>query len=278
MLQLLKIIGLPGILIAFVLLTIMSIYFINKVLHKEQRHSLRKHPGDNVLMKKYPGVDIANYRSMIYRLGLIISLIFTFSVFEFPFYEEASLVQLTGQMTEIDEMFEVPPTEQVQPPPPVVKSPQIIAVDDEKIIEYEIEINLDMEADEELVIAETEEIILEEVEQEEEEKPDEIFMIVEEPAEPKGGYSEFYAYVSKEMNYPMKALEVSASGKVYIKFVVDKDGALTDLEIARGIGFGCDEEAIRVLSQAPKWTPAKQRGRVVKQQMVIPIFFKLADM
>ena len=277
MIQLLKIIGLLGVLLAALMLTLLSIYFINRLLKKEQRHALRKHPGDNVLMKKYPGVDVASYRPMIYRLGLIITLVFTISVFEFPFYEKASLVELTGQSDVVDEMFEIPPTEQIQPPPPTVKSPQIVAVSDDKEIEYEIEIDLDMEADEELVVQEAEEIVLEEVEQEPEEKPDEIFMIVEEPAEPQGGYKEFYAFVSGELKYPRKALEVNVSGKVYIKFVVDKDGSLSNLEVVRGIGFGCDEEAIRVLSNAPKWKPAKQRGRLVRQQMVIPIHFKLAD-
>lgn len=277
MTTLLKIIGLPGILIGFVLFTILSIYLINKLIKKEQKHALETLSSDNVLLKKYPGVDVASYRPMIYRLGLIFALTFTLSLFEFPFYEKASLVELTGERADVDEMFEIPPTEQIQPPPPVVKSPQIVAVSDDKEIEYEIEIDLDMEADEELVVQETEEIILEEV-MEEEEAPEEIFMIVEDPAEPIGGYQEFYAFVSKELKYPRKALEVNISGKVFIKFVVDKDGSLTSLEIARGIGFGCDEEAIRVLGKAPKWKPAKQRGRLVKQQMIIPIHFKMAEM
>lgn len=276
MIQLLKIIGLPGVLLTALILTLLSIYLINKLLKREQRHALKKHPEDDVLMKKYPGVDVASYRPMIYRLALIITLIFTVSLFEFPFYEKASLVELTGQSEVVDEMFEIPPTEQVQPPPPKVKSPQIVAVSDDKQIEYEIEIDLDMEADEELVVQETEEIVLEELEQEEE-IHDEIFMIVEEPAEPIGGYQEFYAHVSKQLKYPRKALEVNVSGKVYVKFVVDRDGALSNMEVVRGIGFGCDEEALRVLSSAPKWKPAKQRGKLVRQQMVIPIFFKLAD-
>ena len=276
MIALLKIIGLPGILIGFVLFTILSIYIINILIKKEQKHALEALPDNNVLVKKYPGVDVASYRPMIYRLGLIIVLIFTLSLFEFPFYEKASLVELTGERVVVDEMFEIPPTEQKQPPPPVVKSPQIVAVSDDKEIEYEIEIDLDMEADEALVVQEVEEIVLEEVI--EEEAPEEIFMIVKDPAEPVGGYQEFYAFVSKELKYPRKALEVNATGKVFIKFIVDKDGALTSVEIARGIGFGCDEEALRVLGKAPNWKPARQRGKLVKQQMVIPIHFKMADL
>ena len=278
MIQLLKILGLPGLLIVFVSLIVLSVLILNIILRREKKQALIHHPENNILLKKYPEVDLTAYQPLIYRMALIITLLFTLSVFEFPIYEKASLVELTSDREILDEMYEIPPTEQKQPPPPKVKSPQIVEVADEKEIEYEIEIDLDMEADEETVIEEAQEIAIEEMAEEEEEQTEEIFMIVEEPAEPIGGYKEFYAFVSENLKYPRKALELSISGKVYIKFVVDKDGSLTSLEIARGIGYGCDEEAIRVLQSAPKWKPGKQRGRTVKQQMIIPIVFKMATM
>jgi protein TonB len=64
-------------------------------------------------------------------------------------------------------------------------------------------------------------------------------------------------------------------GKVYVQFVVDKDGTLTDIKALKGIGAGCDEEAVRVIGGSPKWKPGKQRGRPVKVRMVLPIIFKL---
>ncbi len=64
-------------------------------------------------------------------------------------------------------------------------------------------------------------------------------------------------------------------GKVFLTFIVDKDGSITDVTLARGIGGGCDEEAIRILKESPKWNPGKQRGRAVRQKMTFPIIFKL---
>ena len=65
-------------------------------------------------------------------------------------------------------------------------------------------------------------------------------------------------------------------GKVFVQFVVEKDGSLSDVHVIKGIGAGCDEEAIRVVQNAPKWKPAKQRGRPVRQRLVLPLTFKLA--
>jgi len=64
-------------------------------------------------------------------------------------------------------------------------------------------------------------------------------------------------------------------GRVFVQFVVDKDGSITNVEVLKGIGGGCDEEAVRVVKNAPKWNPGKQRGRPVRVKMVLPITFKL---
>ena len=64
-------------------------------------------------------------------------------------------------------------------------------------------------------------------------------------------------------------------GKAFVQFVVDKDGTLTEVQAVKGIGAGCDEEAVRVIQGAPKWKPGKQRGRAVKVRMILPITFKL---
>ena len=64
-------------------------------------------------------------------------------------------------------------------------------------------------------------------------------------------------------------------GKVFVQFVVDKDGNLTNVQAIKGIGAGCDEEAVRVIAKAKRWSPGKQRGRPVKVRMILPITFKL---
>ncbi len=66
-------------------------------------------------------------------------------------------------------------------------------------------------------------------------------------------------------------------GKVFVEFVVDKDGSLTQFIVVKGIGAGCDEEAVRIIQNSPPWSPGKQRGKPVKQRMVLPIFFTLAS-
>ncbi|MEM1137071.1 MAG: energy transducer TonB [Bacteroidota bacterium] len=274
MTSLLNFLGIPGTVAAFTILFLGIIFLLRYVIYKQSQAVIIAPPEDNVLIKKYPGVDAGSYKSLIYRTGLIFSLGLVLAIFEFPDYEDATLVQLTGNVQEFEEMQEIPPTEHKPPPPPKIKSPEIVAVDDEIEIEEEIEIDLDMEADEETIVEEVEFTVEEE---EEEEVVEEIFEVVEDPASPKGGYQTFYAYFAKNMKYPRKALEVGISGKVFVRFVIDKDGSITQTEVVRGIGFGCDEEALRVLGTAPKWNPGKQRGRPVKQRMIIPIVFKLSD-
>ena len=106
---------------------------------------------------------------------------------------------------------------------------------------------------------------------------DEVFMVVEDQPVPEGGMETFYRYVAENMKYPTQARQQGTEGKVFVQFVVDKDGALTDVKAIRGIGSGCDEEAVRVIKEAPAWNPAKQRGKFVKVRMVMPITFKINE-
>lgn len=101
----------------------------------------------------------------------------------------------------------------------------------------------------------------------------EVFTIVEEPAQPVGGMREFYHYINKELRMPSEARRRGVSGRVFVEFVIKEDGTITDVQVVKGIGYGCDEEAVRVISAAPGWTPGRQRSKPVKQRMVMPITF-----
>ncbi|MEL6536124.1 MAG: TonB family protein [Bacteroidota bacterium] len=101
------------------------------------------------------------------------------------------------------------------------------------------------------------------------------FEIVEEQPQPAGGAAGFYGYVANEIKYPLQARNQGIEGRVFLTFTVEKDGSLTGIQVKKGIGAGCDEEAIRVLKNAPPFTPGKQRGRAVRVQMDIPITFKI---
>jgi protein TonB len=77
------------------------------------------------------------------------------------------------------------------------------------------------------------------------------------------------------MKYPEEAKELGVQGKVFVTFVVEVDGSITDVKVLRGIGSGCDDEAVRVVKSMPKWVPGKQRGVPVRVQFNLPINFKL---
>jgi protein TonB len=102
------------------------------------------------------------------------------------------------------------------------------------------------------------------------------FAFLEQEATPKGGMKVFYSYLAKSLNYPRMAVNERIEGKVFIGFSIDKDGSIINTRVLRGIGGGCDEEALRILRNAPKWQPAKQRGRIVRQKLTMPITFKLS--
>jgi len=223
-------------------------------------------------LKKNPKADLAKKTGMFLNLGLCASLLFTIVAFEWRSYDDAGLLDLGSVDDDFEDILEIPPTEQPPPPPPKIKLPEIIEVPDEEEIEEEIEVELDVEVTEETVV---EEIIFEEAP--EEENVDEIFTIVEEPASFPGGLSAFYGYLKKEMKYPRQAQRMGIEGRVFVQFVVERDGTLTDMKVVKGIGAGCDEEALRVLKNSPKWKPGKQRGRSVRQKMIQNILFKLSN-
>ena len=103
----------------------------------------------------------------------------------------------------------------------------------------------------------------------------EVFLVVEETAHPDGGMEKFYGFVKDNMSYPSQARQDSIEGRVFIEFIVEKDGSLSNFKSLKGIGHGCDDEAIRVLSLSPPWIPGRQKGEPVRQKMVLPVVFHL---
>lgn len=104
-----------------------------------------------------------------------------------------------------------------------------------------------------------------------------VFSVVEDEAEFPGGIDALGQFLASNIKYPQEAKEEKITGKVIITFVVEKDGSINDIKILRDIGYGCGEEAKRVVKLMPKWKPAKQRGKFVRQQFVLPVNFNLAS-
>ena len=101
------------------------------------------------------------------------------------------------------------------------------------------------------------------------------FIIIDEPAQPAGGYSDFYGRVSRELIYPDEARRQGIEGKVYIQFVVNVEGELTEFEINQDIGAGCGEAAIEAIKKAGKWSIPRHQGKPREMRILLPITFML---
>jgi protein TonB len=105
---------------------------------------------------------------------------------------------------------------------------------------------------------------------------DEVFMIVEEDPQFPGGVAAMHKWLKDNIKYPPVAEESNISGKVFMEFVVGRDGAIRDIAVTRGVDPSLDKEAMRVVSQMPKWIPGKQAGKLVSVKFNMPIAFTLA--
>jgi protein TonB len=104
-----------------------------------------------------------------------------------------------------------------------------------------------------------------------------IYTVVEVMPEYPGGVNEMIKFLGENIKYPPTAKEKGISGTVYITFIVEKNGLVSNVNVLRGIGAGCDEEAIRVIKMMPKWKPGTQRGQAVRVQYNVPIKFTLDE-
>ena len=107
------------------------------------------------------------------------------------------------------------------------------------------------------------------------EEKEEIFGIVETMPMFRGGERKLMEFIGSNVVYPKEAIDAGIEGKVFVEFYIEKDGTVSDAKVLRGIGYGCDEEALRVIGLMPKWFPGKQRGHAVRVRYTLPINFKL---
>jgi len=221
--------------------------------------------------RKTPKADLESKRTMFMQIGLIVAIAAVLFAFEWKTYDR--IVYDLGEREAVDVMEEVVVnTEQKVKPPPPKPPPQttiLNIVEDD--VEIDIDIEIDAEADQETEIQEYIPIEIEE----EESGEAEIFTVVEESPSFPGGDVARIKFLQENINYPQMARESGIQGTVYVTFVVEKNGSVTDVRILRGIGGGCDEEAIRVIKAMPKWNPGKQRGKPVRVQFNMPIKFTL---
>jgi len=222
--------------------------------------------------KKSPKADLEGKKLMFMQIGMVISLLIAWLAFNHKSYDKREIDPSLLRQTEVldEEMVEI--TKQEEPKPQPVEMPkqttQLEIVEDDVEVE-DIEINAEVEQNEVIEEYVAPEVVEDEVVEQE------IFKIVEEMPSFPGGEAKLMEYVAKNVKYPQIARETGIQGRVFVNFVVEPDGSVSNVSVLRGIGGGCDEEAMRVVKNMPKWKPGKQRGKPVRVQYMLPVNFKL---
>ncbi|MCB9170496.1 MAG: energy transducer TonB [Flavobacteriales bacterium] len=218
--------------------------------------------------RKSPEADLEKRKSSFLGIGLLAALALTLVAFEWTTFDRSDNAMGTLKLDLLEEEVIPPSATPPPPPPPPPPAPTTvleIVEDDQDVQEVEME---DTEVEEDTKVD-----VIEQPEEHVEEE--QIFTIVEQMPSFPGGEEELFKYLGKSIKYPQMAADAGISGVVYVTFVVDKDGKVKDAKVLRGIGGGCDEEALRVVNNMPPWTPGKQRGKPVKVQYNLPIRFTL---
>lgn len=217
-------------------------------------------------LRKSTKADLRNYYTIILQSGIILALFVFILAFKIDLREEKKDMQLV-QEQEIVEMEEIIQTKQVEKPPAPPRPPSPVAVPNDEIIE-DVDINLDAELDLDAPM----DMPPPPPPADDEEEEQEVFVVVERMPDLKGGL----AALQSEIKYPELARKAGIEGRVFVQFVVDENGNVQNPKVVRGIGGGCDEEALRAVKKM-SFTPGMQRGKPVKVQFSLPVVFRLQN-
>lgn len=218
-----------------------------------------------MIERKKPDADLRNYHTVFLELGLLITLVIFIVAVRIDI-TSLGPEDIVLDEQEIVEMEEIIQTRQIETPPPPPRQPVPVEVPNDEILE---DVDIDIGGD--LDLGGTLSMPPPPPPAEEEEEED-FFVVVEEMPELIGGLAE----LQRKIRYPEMARRAGIEGRVYIQFIVNERGEVEDPRVIRGIGGGADEEALRVVSQA-QFRPGMQRGRPVRVQYSLPIFFRLQN-
>ena len=226
--------------------------------------------------KVSPKADLQSKSLLFLEIGLIVALGICLLAFEWSSSDKVETIDLAAQTVAVEEEEIINTQEQQEIPPEIPKIPVLSDIID--IVDDDIQVNDDLFIDTEDNANLGVEIMdyhpaVEEEEVEEEAIP---FALVEEKPKFQGGDANtFSAWVNKNLQYPEIAKENGVQGRVTLQFTVNTDGSVSDVKVLRGVDSSLDKEAVRIVSQSPKWTPGKQRERPVKVTYVFPVIFQL---
>jgi len=215
----------------------------------------------------------ANNRRIRLLIGFIFSLTLIWTAFEYksPFGKHTSGMGVLPGETTIQILPITKREKKLDKPKPKPKTTQLKLIDDEKKADdftITVEVNPDDIINDPIEYDIGDDEIVFEHEKD-------FFVFVEEPPSFKGGTEAMLKFIGSNLIYPDLARQYGVSGTVYVSFIVEKDGNITNIEIERGIGFGCDAASIDLIKSMPKWNPGKQREIPVRVKLRLPVKFKL---
>ncbi|HNT92800.1 MAG: energy transducer TonB [Bacteroidales bacterium] len=224
--------------------------------------------------KKTEKANLENKKSLFLQAGLIIALIVCIVALEWTSGQRRDSA-FDGMSEEAIEEEQIPVTEETPPeeiPPPEVTVTDLFEiVEDDVVIENEVKFEDDETSEDKVV-----EIYAPVLQAEEEEVEEEIFVIVEDMPKFRGGdINKFREWVQKRVRYPELASENGIQGRVFITFVVETNGNVSNVTVTRSVDALLDDAAREAVAASPKWEPGMQRGRPVRVRYSIPIIFQL---
>lgn len=227
-------------------------------------------------IKKTPKADLENKKALFMEIGLAVVLLIVLVAFEWSSSEKQEVMDLTGQQQVIEEEIIPVTQEQQQAPPEMPKTPVLSDIID--IVDDDVEVADDLFVDTEddaSLGVEIMEYHTEVVEEEVEEEAIPFAFVEEKPKFQGGDANTFSKWVNSKLVYPEIAKENGIQGRVTLQFTVNTDGSVSNVIVLRGVDSSLDKEAVRIVSQSPKWTPGRQRERPVKVTYTFPVIFRL---
>lgn len=222
-------------------------------------------------IKKSSKADLESKKNIFFEIGLLVAVASVFLAFEWKtsYTETSDFITVSW---EPEEEIMIPITQnlpQPPPPPPALLTFNFIDLVEDTFLESDVELT-----DPEDIVSDSPTSSLNSLSNYEDEETDEVipFVPVEDMPQFNGDLKQ---WLKRNLNYPSIAAEMNIQGKVFIQFVVEKDGSISNIKVMRGVDESLDKEAVRVIQSMPKWIPGKQRGKAVRVAYHLPITFEL---
>lgn len=227
-------------------------------------------------IKKSPKADLERGKTMSILMGFVVGLAVLFVGFEWS-DQDIKIATASEGVADIIAEEEVEITRQDTPPPPPPPPPAPVVTEVLNVVEDDVQLDQQdiLSSEDNQKVAQVATYTPPAVVEEEEESAQQIFTVVEEMPLFPGGDGELLKFIAKSIKYPVIAQENGIQGRVICSFVINRDGAVVDAEVMRGVDPSLDKEALRVIGTMPKWKPGKQRGKPVRVKYTVPITFRL---